>query len=367
MTDADWVRAGLLDPTSADADGRRALLCWLTERGVSLEQMVESNVRGRLFGLAGDLHARPTRPTLTIDAAAARIGLDARVFWEVWRRYGFADPAADETVLSEVEADTFGILAVAVPFLGEATVLRLTSTVGTATRRMAEAIIVAGIDESPDMLLDRSANELATAQVYEAAMSMIPAFLDHVDTVFRLHHEAGNRHVELGLLLGDAPGSIVRLGVGFADLSGYTPLVSTLTRAQLAELNHRFAAWAGSVVTAAGGRVVSQIGDAVMFVGAPEAVADAGVRLASESTAHNLPPLRSGMTFGDVVLDGGDYFGPVVNLAARLTSDAEPHETLVDEELAAGLDDVRWRKTPTPPRGLKGIADPVVAVRLTRR
>lgn len=357
----DWVTAGLLDPASPHADERRALLRWLDERGMPLARMVEADGRGRLFGLAGDLHARPERPTLTVDEAAARVGLPPELLREAWRRAGLAAPAPGEPVLSAREADGFAVLAPAVAFLGEPAVLRLVGTVGTAVRRMAEAVIVAGIDESHDMLLDRSANELATAQVYELSMSMIPSFLELVGTLFRLHHEAGNRHVELGLLLGDALGTTVRLAVGFADLSGYTPLARTLSRDQLAELVSRFASWAGGVVASEGGRVVQQLGDAVMFVGSPDAAAKAAVRLAAGPDDGQLPLLRAGVAFGEVVLQDGDYFGPVVNLAARLTTDAASREVLVDPELAAALEAHGWRTCPTPPRLLKGIDEPVVA------
>ena len=367
MDEQVWVEAGLLDPAAPSAAGRRELLVWLTERGISLEQMVESNARGRLFGLAGDLHARPSRPTLTLIQVAQRIDMPLPMLREVWRAAGFALGADDEPVLSEAEADTFGVLSLASAFFGEAAMLRLASSVGTAVRRIAEATITAGIDQRTDMLLDRSTSELATAQVYEAAMGMLPDFFRLLSTLFRLHHEAGNRHVELGLLLGDAPGQTVRLAVGFADLSGYTPLVRSLTRPQLAELVHRFGSWASGIVTTEGGRVVQQLGDAVMFVGGPEPVCAAAVRLAQGPRNDVLPPLRAGVAFGDVVLDSGDYFGPVVNLAARLTTDADPEQVLVDEALAERLDPTCWDTEERRAHQLKGIEGATVACVLRRR
>jgi class 3 adenylate cyclase len=367
MDEQVWIEAGLLDPDLPTAADRRALLTWLVERGVTVEQMVESNGRGRLFGLAGDLHARPTRPTLTLAQVAERIGMPLPVLREVWRGAGFAAGADDEPVLSEAEAETFGVLSLGSAFFGEAAMLRLASTVGTAVRRIAEATITAGIDQRTDMLLDRSTSELATAQVYEASMAMLPEFFELLATLFRLHHEAGNRHVELGLLLGDAPGQTVRLAVGFADLSGYTPLVRSLTRAQLAELVHRFGGWASGIVTTEGARVIQQLGDAVMFVGGPEPVCAAAVRLAQGPRDDVLPPLRAGVAFGDVVLDGGDYFGPVVNLAARLTTDAAPEQVLVDTTLADLLDPTIWDTEERRAHELKGIEGTTVACVLQRR
>jgi adenylate cyclase len=58
-------------------------------------------------------------------------------------------------------------------------------------------------------------------------------------------------------------------------------------------------------------------------------------------------PLRIGLAAGPVVARDGDYFGPVVNLASRLTELAAPGEVLapagVRDELQPAADDaVRW-------------------------
>ena len=41
--------------------------------------------------------------------------------------------------------------------------------------------------------------------------------------------------------------------------------------------------------------------------------------------------MRAGLAYGDVVNRLGDVFGPVVNIASRLTSVARPGTVLVDE------------------------------------
>src|SRR5262249_12151715 len=50
-----------------------------------------------------------------------------------------------------------------------------------------------------------------------------------------------------------------------------------------------------------------------------------------------LPALRAGVAGGRARTSFGDVYGPVVNLAARLTSLARPGAALVDAELAAAL------------------------------
>ena len=90
-----------------------------------------------------------------------------------------------------------------------------------------------------------------------------------------------------------------------------------------------------------GGRVVKFIGDEVMFR-SPTA-ADAG-RLALDfvdlvRTNEHLPPLRVGLAFGEVLTREADYFGPVVNLAARIAKLAPLHGVVATAETAAALAD----------------------------
>ena len=55
----------------------------------------------------------------------------------------------------------------------------------------------------------------------------------------------------------------------------------------------------------------------------------------------------------------GDYYGPVVNLAARLAELAVPHEVLVTSEVAEGLAGTGLRCEPAGRRILKGFAEPI--------
>ncbi len=51
-----------------------------------------------------------------------------------------------------------------------------------------------------------------------------------------------------------------------------------------------------------------------------------------------LPEVRIGIHAGDAVHDDGDLVGQVVNVAARVTSVAEPGQILVTEQVADRLD-----------------------------
>jgi len=111
------------------------------------------------------------------------------------------------------------------------------------------------------------------------------------------------------------------------------------------------------VIQGAGGRVVKFIGDAVMYVTPrPAAAVDAALALVRRMER----PVRAGVTYGLLLAQDGDWFGPPVNLAARLVAAAEPGVVLVAEPLKERLDG-GYVTTPLPPKALRGIGEPVVA------
>ena len=57
------------------------------------------------------------------------------------------------------------------------------------------------------------------------------------------------------------------------------------------------------------------------------------------------------------MLRGGDYYGPVVNLAARLVDEAVPQEMLVTDELACAASGCRFE--PAGRRMVRGFDEPV--------
>jgi class 3 adenylate cyclase len=72
----------------------------------------------------------------------------------------------------------------------------------------------------------------------------------------------------------------------------------------------------------------------------------------------DLVPCRAGVATGRVFTRTGDYFGPVVNLAARLSGAVDAGEVAVDDSqrVEGGVD--------MPPVVLKGIDEPVGYYRL---
>jgi adenylate cyclase len=82
-----------------------------------------------------------------------------------------------------------------------------------------------------------------------------------------------------------------------------------------------------------GGRVIKMIGDEVLFVAEdPVSAAEAALIVTErgEEKDDEFPRVRAGLAYGDVVSRLGDVYGPIVNIASRLTSVARPGSVLVD-------------------------------------
>jgi class 3 adenylate cyclase len=93
-----------------------------------------------------------------------------------------------------------------------------------------------------------------------------------------------------------------------------------------------------------GGIAVKWLGDGVMlhFPDPAEAVA-AALEMVERLPAAGLPPAHVGVAAGPVVVQGGDYFGRTVNLAARLAARAQAGQVLATAQVAeAATDGVAW-------------------------
>ena len=138
---------------------------------------------------------------------------------------------------------------------------------------------------------------------------------------------------------------------------GFTALSRRMTPRELTDTIERFESTAHETATAKGGRVVKLIGDEVMFVAIDAGAAcDIALTLVEHFAGDPAVTPRGGLTYGALINRGGDYYGPVVNLAARLAELAVPNELLVTPELAAKVRDrqapLRARRQ-APPEGIR--------------
>ena len=112
-----------------------------------------------------------------------------------------------------------------------------------------------------------------------------------------------------------SPTTRVSRSFAFVDLCGFTDFVDL---------------YGDDAAGAAGVRVDKWLGDGVMLVGVePEPLVTAVIELQLHHETRGRLPLRGGIATGAVILlDGDDYVGRAVNLAARLCERAQSDQIL---------------------------------------
>ena len=151
----------------------------------------------------------------------------------------------------------------------------------------------------------------------------------------------------------------------FVDLSGFTSFGDQFGDDESVRVLTLFRGAVRQVATDFGVRIAKWLGDGCMLVSVDPAQLVAAVpRL--ETITHDLElplSMHAGCAGGDVILlEGDDYTGRSVNLAARLATAARPHEILATVDLA----DHAAPDIAVEPAGMitvAGIHDPVEVVR----
>lgn len=300
---------------------------------------------------------------LSVRRVAERSDLPIEVIREVRLAAGLEPADDDALVYEEPDVEAFATLKLGLDLFSKQELLSFIRVVGSSMNRIAEAAtsLYRGDVERPMRTSGASAADIVrtTIEAQNLALSLTSVLrmmmrqhmIQSVDRARRAY--AGTSRADL----------MAPMVVGFVDLVGFTPLSADMDPQQLSEVVARFEATATDTITALGGRLVKLIGDEVMFV-AVEPVD--GCRIAEGllrrfGSDPELTP-RGGMAYGPVLARGGDYFGSMVNLAARLVDQAVPGEVLLTAELAA------YAPMPVEPGGrrmLKGFADPVAVSSLT--
>jgi adenylate cyclase len=182
-----------------------------------------------------------------------------------------------------------------------------------------------------------------------------------MDVLLRRHILAARRSIRALQETSGAGYEVQKLAVGFVDIVGSTTIAARLTASELGQMLAAFEAEAFEVVLAGGGRVVKLIGDEVMFVAPDSAKACAiAIALTDRFASHPLvPSVRGAVSVGDVLSRDGDYFGPVVNLAARAVKVADPGEVVVPPDARAAAEVAGCGVRSLGATALDGIAEAV--------
>jgi adenylate cyclase len=370
-----WRTAGLYDPDDPGAPERLALLEYLTERGATIEQMVEAHRIGTLPAVAGDLVTQGRTDMVSVADVAARTGLPASRVMRALLAAGI--PARSET---EVPADLSSFMAAfeqGAALMGEEAILAFTRVLGAAANNVAEAAIALFFAELGPGTVREGPDELARARLAEAATIAFTAVPDVLALLVRDAFERAQRRAEVARSwLASSPpagdqseGPTEFVALGFVDLVGSTEWAQTLSLRDQSLALSRFesAAWTSAVL--AGGRVIKMIGDEVFFA-APtaEAACRIGIEACRAATEDDvLPPARGAVGIGLAIPREGDYYGPLVNLLSRLVKAAAPGEVVVTEAVADDLRPEKWEFRPLQPAALRGIEEPVRAFTIEPR
>jgi adenylate cyclase len=155
--------------------------------------------------------------------------------------------------------------------------------------------------------------------------------------------------------------------VGFVDLVGSTTMSRGLSARELSDTVDRFEEVSHRIAVNGNGRVVKFIGDEVMFVTSnADDACDIALGLVEAFEGDPTITPRGGLAEGEMLDRCGDYYGPVVNLAARLGELAVPREILVTAEVAASIRKPTLRCEPAGRRALRGFDAPISLLSVSR-
>jgi class 3 adenylate cyclase len=221
-------------------------------------------------------------------------------------------------------------------------------------------------------LESEGAAEAAIVRQIEGIQQAVVPLLDGI--VQRVHHEhlllASIDDAYLHLVDTNAPGGrgSVEATVVFIDVESFTQLAESQGDEAAMETMTRVGTVVRALALDRGGKVVKEIGDALMLAFRDSAEA---VRFASEieRTVRSdpaMPGLHMGMHCGPAIYRGGDYLGATVNLAARVSSQAAAGETLMTQAVAERAED-ELAVEPVGVRVLRGVERPLTLYRLKHR
>jgi adenylate cyclase len=333
-----------------------ALRAWLRAQGADPDGDDLVSGHGWADSMAGDL-VLARGATLSARDIATRLGSELDKVVALYHDLGVPLPDVDAPQFTEADA----VLVERMRGAGELGLVQgqdLLRVVAGAMERIAEAAVAVYVQGPEEELNRRRASVLECTTSSVQALELALDLGTGLGPVFR-HHMCQAIARQRVITDGVTSRELARVAIGFVDLVGSTALQAGLDPAGLGEQVSRFEARAFDVIAAGGGRLVKFIGDEIMVAAVDPA---AGVRIVSDLitafTAAGTQP-RGGLVFGEVLFRHGDYYGPVVNLAARLVDEAIPGEALVDASVVAALEGEGPSFEPAGRRMPKGFTEPV--------
>jgi adenylate cyclase len=334
----------------------RSLLLALGTTEEEIDQAIADDV---VDLLVVDRMLLPSERRMTQAEVLAITGMEEEPARRIWRALGFLDVGDDDRAFTDMDVEALelfkGLTSVGAADLDSS--LQMIRVIGSSMARIAEATTARGTTP----VVESSGDSVIDADRFSRVLSVsLPTMARLLEFVWRRHLQAATRREMLIRTRGTVEGISPVMAIGFVDMVGYTMLSQHLADSELAAVVARFEELARDTVTSLGGRVVKMIGDEAMFVVATAAdAARIGMSLA-EAYADDelLSDVRVALSVGPVLLQDGDYYGPVVNVASRLVGIANPGTVLMSDEFYKAIQqetEGEFIGHALRPRNLKGI------------
>jgi adenylate cyclase len=380
VTEADidrLVGLGVLVPGEGAApflagDMQKVRLATACERaGLPMDAIAAAIAAGRLsFAFLGSApyHRWAAPSELTYRQVSQQTGVSLEALRESLEAAGFAWTSPDERVREdELEVIPLVGLAAASGILDQAWMNRVGRAYAEGMRLAARVENEAYRARFEGPVLDSGLGQRRAMEVASELASQFNPLADRaLMGIYRRQQElVWTEHQVLNIEAAlEEAGAIARPervpAMCFVDLAGYTRLTEERGDQAAAELADALAVQVERSSRAQGGTPVKWLGDGVMLhFRDPAGAVVAALGMVRRLPEAGLPPAHVGVAAGPVVVQGGDYFGRTVNLAARLAARAQAGQVLVTEPVAraAGTDGVRFVEL--GPLELKGFSAPV--------
>ncbi len=164
---------GALRPRRSQRDERLALLEFLTERGATIEQMVEAHQQGSLPAVASDIVVRGESPLVPVKEVAARSGIALDRVLRVLLSAGL--PAEVDSEVPEQVIDLLSAFETGSELMGDEAILAFTRVLGAAAIQIAEATVALFYSELGPGTEREGQDELTRAKLAEAATLVFTA------------------------------------------------------------------------------------------------------------------------------------------------------------------------------------------------
>jgi adenylate cyclase len=350
-----------------EREARKKLLAQLHADGVPYEELERAVREERLALLPVERLLGGEQPRYSANELAERTGVDAEFLNRQWRALGFplADP--DERVYTDADLEAARRAKVFVDAgLPEEGLVEVARLIGRSMANIASAmreLVGEALARPGDTEYERA------VRYAKAARALVPEVGSTLKQVLAGHLREQIRQ-EVVTLAELAEGAIPggeQAAVGFADLVGFTRLGEETPPEELGALVRRFNALTQEVVEGPV-RIVKLIGDAAMLVAPePEPLLDVLLDLAErvDEEGESFPQIHAGVAYGRALRHAGDWYGPPVNRASRLTTIARPGAILADEDVKDATQN-GFRFSFAGRKKLKGIRDEVPAFRVRR-